>query len=97
LLIAPSEEIAAQEKIDLEANKSVAELAPVHTVVFKINFAKATELAGLFTGGDTSNTNGDSGSTGSTPATGILSSRGSVIVDERTNTTYCKKHRYSHK
>ena len=50
LLIAPSEEIAAQEKIDLEARRSITELAPIRTAFFSINFAKVTELAALFTG-----------------------------------------------
>ncbi|NOQ68783.1 MAG: type IV pilus secretin PilQ [Gammaproteobacteria bacterium] len=83
MLIAPSEEIAAQEKIDLEARQSITELAPIRTAFFTINFAKVSELATLFSGG---NTGSDEGSA----STGILSPRGSVIIDERTNTLIVK-------
>jgi len=81
MMIAPSEEIAAQEKIDLEARQSITELAPIRSAFFTINFAKVTELAALFSG---------SGGGEDAPSTGILSPRGSVIVDERTNTLIVK-------
>ena len=84
LMIAPSEEIAAQEKIDLEAQQSITELAPVKTMFFTVNFAKVGELAALFSGGAA----GEGESAGA--STGILSPRGSVIVDERTNTLIVK-------
>jgi type IV pilus assembly protein PilQ len=80
MLIAPSEEIAAQEKIDLEAAQAITELAPIRTAFFTINFAKVTELEPLFVG--ESGENEGSG--------GLLSSRGSVIIDERTNTLIVK-------
>ncbi|MBE9564016.1 MAG: type IV pilus secretin PilQ, partial [Proteobacteria bacterium] len=83
MMIAPSEEIAAQEKIDLEAQRSITELAPIRTAFFNINFAKVTELAALFSGGE-------SGSGDDVVSTGILSPRGSAIVDERTNTLIIK-------
>ncbi len=77
MMIAPSEEIAAQERIDLEAQQAIIELAPIRSAFFTINFAKVNELVALFTSG------GDA-------ATGMLSPRGSVIVDERTNTLIIK-------
>lgn len=83
MMIAPSEEIAAQEKIDLEAQQSITELAPIRSAFFTINFAKVTELAALFTG----SAGGDEEGGGST---GMLSTRGSVIIDERTNTLIIK-------
>ncbi len=70
MMIAPSEEIAAQEKIDLEANQSIAELAPIRSAFFTINFAKVAELAALFSGGG-----GDE--EGGSASSGILSTRGS--------------------
>jgi len=76
LLVAPSEEIAAQEKIDLEAAQAVTDLAPIRSVFFTINFAKVTELEALFS------TDDEEGS--------LLSSRGSIIIDERTNTLILK-------
>lgn len=78
MLIAPSEEIAAQEKIDLEAQAQITELAPVRSAFFEINFAKVTDLAALFEGG------GEDGTLN------LLSPRGSVIMDERTNTLIVK-------
>ncbi len=98
LLIAPSEEIAAQEKVDLEAQRSITELEPIRSAVFTINFAKAADLASLITGdnadsGSTDNSNASSATDNTgTPAagSGILSSRGSVIVDQRTNTLIVK-------
>ena len=78
MLIAPSEEIAAQEKLDLQAQQQVTELAPIRSAFFEINFAKVTDLASLFSG------DGGEGSLS------LLSPRGSVIMDERTNTLIVK-------
>ena len=92
MLIAPSEEIAAQEKIDLEARQSINELAPIRSAFFTINFAKVSELSALFSGGSSGGGSADEGGSDSSGGgnTGILSSRGSVIVDERTNTLIVK-------
>lgn len=78
ILIAPSEEIAAQEKLDLEAQQQVTELAPIRSAFFEVNFAKVTDLAALFEGD------------GSDGKLSLLSPRGSVIIDERTNTLIIK-------
>ena len=88
MMIAPSEEIAAQEKIDLEAQQSITELAPIRNAFFTINFAKVSDLAALFTGGDA--TSGDTEGGDSGGSSGILSSRGSIIIDDRTNTLIVK-------
>lgn len=47
ILVAPSQEIAAQERLELEAQKQVEELAPLKTDIIQINYAKATEIADL--------------------------------------------------
>ena len=70
LMVAPSDELAAREAKNLQAQQQVEELAPLYSEYVQINYAKATELADLIKNEDTS----------------ILSSRGSVSVDERTNT-----------
>ncbi len=70
IMIAPAEEIANRERVELEGMKQKIELAPLRTEFFQANYAKASELAELLKSG-----------TGS-----ILSERGSVSVDERTNT-----------
>ena len=91
MLIAPSEEIAAQEKIDLEARQSINELAPIRSAFFTINFAKVSELSDLFAGGSSGGGDSeDDDSSSSSGGTGILSSRGSVLIDERTNTLIVK-------
>ena len=80
MLIAPSEEIAAQEKLDLEALQQVVELSPLRSAYFEINFAKVVDLAALFSS--------DSGEAGASKS--LLSARGSIIIDERTNTLIVK-------
>ena len=74
ILIAPSDEIAAREKLELEARKQVEELEQLHTEFIKVNYAKATDIADLLKLKDNA----------------ILSPRGSVSVDERTNTLLVK-------
>jgi type IV pilus assembly protein PilQ len=73
LLVAPAAEIAAREKLELENQKQIAELAPLRTEFIQIRYASANELFDLF-----NNAAGQSDQS-------ILSARGSVIVDERTN------------
>lgn len=85
MLVAPSEEIAAQEKIDLEASQAITELAPMRSVFFTVNFAKVTELKALFSAGGGGG-EGEEGAGGGS----LLSPRGSVIIDERTNTLILK-------
>ncbi len=75
--VAPKDEIATKEKIDLESMAAVQNLEPVKTQSFQINFAKAAEIAVQITGGST-----PAASTGSAR---ILSIRGSVIAEPRTN------------
>jgi len=73
LLVAPAAEIAAREKLELENQKQISELAPLRTDFIQIRYASASELFDLF------NTAGAEGQRS------VMSDRGSVIVDERTN------------
>jgi type IV pilus assembly protein PilQ len=75
IIVAPAEEIAARETADLEARQAIIELEPLYSEFLQVNYAKASDLAGLI--------GGDSG--GST-SNALLSGRGSVGIDERTNT-----------
>jgi len=77
MLIAPAAEIAAREKQELEALKQLVELEPLYSEIIEINFAKATELAAIIDSG--------SGSSSGAEPVGFISERGSVTVDERTN------------
>ncbi|MEJ2060803.1 MAG: type IV pilus secretin PilQ [Gammaproteobacteria bacterium] len=70
ILIAPQEEIAAREKLELEAQKQKSELAPLVTEYIQVNYARAQDLADLLKKQKNS----------------LLSPRGNVTVDPRTNT-----------
>lgn len=81
LWIAPKDEINAKEKLDLEAKAQVASLEPLRTQAFQLNYTKAEEVAKGLTGSQTGSGGGGGGST----TTKILSPRGSVIYETRTN------------
>ena len=71
LMVAPAAELSAREKLELESRQQISELAPLRTEFIEVKYASASEIFNLFQGsGDTE---------------GVLSARGSVIVDERTN------------
>jgi len=71
ILIAPTEEIAAREKLELESAQQIEELAPLHTEYIQLSYAKALDLQTLL----------------KTEGNQLLTpERGNVTVDERTNT-----------
>ncbi|HET8871862.1 MAG TPA: type IV pilus secretin PilQ [Aquabacterium sp.] len=78
LWIAPKDEINAKEKVDLEAKAQVAALEPLRTQSFQLNYTKAEEIAKGLTGSSASGG-------GSSQNSRILSPRGSVIYETRTN------------
>ncbi|WP_337955344.1 type IV pilus secretin PilQ [Methylophaga thiooxydans] len=77
LMVAPAAEIAAREKQELEAQKQLVELEPLYTEIVEIKFAKADLLATLL------RTDGKQG--GNSGQSGFLSPRGSITIDDRTN------------
>ncbi len=76
--IAPKDELASKEKVDLESRAQIASLEPVRTQSFQLNYAKAADVASGLTG------SGGGGGAGGTSSR-ILSPRGSVIFETRTN------------
>ncbi len=70
IIVAPAEEIAARETADLTARQAIDELEPLYSEFLQVNYAKAADLATLLSG------DGDS----------MVSDRGNIAVDERTNT-----------
>ena len=80
ILIAPKDELAAKEKVELEARAQIAQLEPLRTQAFQLNYTKAEEVAKGLTG-----QNSGQGGGGSGAPTRILSSRGSVLYESRTN------------
>jgi type IV pilus assembly protein PilQ len=94
LWIAPRDEILAREKAELEAQKSIQDLEPVKSETFQLNYQKAATVVGLLTGaaGGTQPTAGAAtpilpglGGIAAAPTSRILSPRGTVIADARTN------------
>jgi len=79
ILIAPKDELNAKEKIELESKLQIAALEPLRTQSFQLNYVKADDIAKGITGQASSS--GGAGSTGSR----ILSPRGSVVSEPRTN------------
>lgn len=70
VLVAPNSELASREKEELEAQKQKVDLSPLHTEFYTVSFAKASDIAVILKAKENS----------------ILSSRGNVTVDTRTNT-----------
>ena len=79
LMVAPAEELRAREQLELESRQQLSELAPLRTEFIEVKYASAGEIFALFQGAG----NGNDGEGGGSE--GVISSRGSVIVDERTN------------
>ena len=74
LMVAPAAELQAREQLELESRQQIRELAPLQTEFIEVKYASASEIYRLFKGAE-----GDDG------GEGVISNRGSVIVDERTN------------
>ena len=72
IMVAPAEEIAARETADLEAQLAISELEPMYSEFLQVNYAKAADLAALITGEGGGNA--------------MMSDRGRIGGDERTNT-----------
>lgn len=70
LMIGPADEIAARERQQLEAQRQIQELEPLRSEFIQVNYAKAADIAALIRSGDAS----------------LLSDRGRITVDARTNT-----------
>ena len=71
IIVAPAQEIAAREKADLEARQQIRQLEPLLSEFVQVNYAKAGDLANLISGSGENS---------------LLSDRGTVGIDERTNT-----------
>jgi len=85
LMVAPAVEIAERERLQVEANKQLEELAPLVTEFIRIKYADAKALFDLFDVREEDRTSGSSRDRRSATKS-ILSERGAAIVDQRTNT-----------
>ncbi|MEJ6551212.1 type IV pilus secretin PilQ [Psychrobacter pacificensis] len=95
ILVAPSTELAEQEARELEAQQAVQSYAPLRTEYIRLSYAKAQDVLTLISQG--SGSSGSSGIGGTSGLTNrgndnntLLSDRGTVTIDERTNTLIVK-------
>lgn len=72
IVVAPRDEIAAKEKLELESRSQISDIEPVRTETFQLNYQKAEALQRLL----------------SNEKQRVLSKRGSVVIDERTNKVF---------
>ena len=82
IYIAPTAEVTQREKLELEARKQQVELAPLRSELMQINYAKAADIAKLIK----TRSEGGGSTAGRSTETSLLSERGQVAVDDRTNT-----------
>lgn len=94
ILVAPSTELAQQEAQDLEAQQAVESYAPLRTEYIRLSYAKAADVLTLISqgsgGAGSNNTGGSNTGSNKADSNNLLSNRGTVTVDERTNTLIVK-------
>jgi type IV pilus assembly protein PilQ len=78
IIIGPTAELAAREKAELAAHKEVQDLSPIRTEFMTVNYAKVSDLAKMI--------RPTAGAAGGGGKNTMLSARGSLSIDERTNT-----------
>jgi len=81
MLVAPADEIAARERLELEAANQNEQLAPLRSEYIQISYAKAADLQKMITSGVNTSNN-----ISNVASNSLLSPRGSVSIDIRTNT-----------
>jgi len=90
IIVAPAEEITAREQADLAAQKALQTLEPIRSEFIQVNYAKASDLATLIRGGSATGGSTTGGAAAAaavgTSKAALLSERGSVAIDVRTNT-----------
>jgi type IV pilus assembly protein PilQ len=90
IIVAPAEEITAREQADLQAQKALQTLEPIRSEFIQVNYAKASDLATLIRGGSATGGSSAGGAGAAAAASSskaaLLSERGSVAIDVRTNT-----------
>jgi type IV pilus assembly protein PilQ len=76
LWIAPKEELLTKEKLELEQRAQIADLEPLRSEIFQLNYQKADAFRTVF---------GLDAGGGADSKNRVLSKRGSAIIDARTN------------
>lgn len=83
LMVAPADEIAAREQLELESAQKVHKLSKLRTEMIQVNYAKAENIAAVLTA---SQSEAPEDGVSASANEGLLSDRGSVSIDDRTNT-----------
>lgn len=78
--IAPRDEIMTKEKLAMESQAQIADIEPLQTESFQLNYAQATQVVIMLRGG-----------TGGNAAASLLTKRGSAVIDKRTNTIFVQE------
>jgi type IV pilus assembly protein PilQ len=87
IMIAPATEITAREKLEIEANQQVEQLSPLRTEYIQLSYAKAMDVQTLITSGRNNGaTGGGNRGLGDSNVGSLLSTRGTISIDARTNT-----------
>jgi len=86
IIVAPADEIAQREKADLAAREEFKQLEPLYSEYLQVNYAKAIDLANLINGRGPGGAAAGGGGGGGGRGGSLLSNRGTVAIDERTNT-----------
>ena len=91
ILVAPATELAEQEARELEAQQAVESFAPLRTEYIRLSYAKAQDVLTLISQGSGASSGSRSGLSNTADDNNtLLSNRGTVTVDERTNTLIIK-------
>ncbi len=75
--VAPREELAAKEKLDLSARQDISELEELRTESFQLSYQQGADIQAILSGGSDKDNKQS-----------ILSKRGSVVIDKHTNTLF---------
>ena len=89
ILVAPATELAEQEAKELEAQQAVQDFAPLRTEYIRLSYARAQDVLTLISDGSGPSSSGSTNSTSGDNNT-LLSNRGTVTIDDRTNTLIVK-------
>ena len=91
ILVAPATELAEQEARELEAQQAVESFAPLRTEYIRLSYAKAQDVLTLISQGSGASSGSRTGLSNTADDNNtLLSNRGTVTVDERTNTLIIK-------
>jgi len=88
ILVAPADEVAAKEKAALESTKALEDLEPLRTESFTLKYQKAEDFQNLLNGQAAMMAGAGAGAGAGGQQSRILSQRGSVSADKRTNTLF---------